>query len=360
MPPLLHHLRILLVALVLWAAFYALISLDLYLVLARYAAVQFAQLYVESLPSVVIWTVLTPCVLALRRQRPLNGAGLGRALTDHALCSLVVALSLFVISTARTIWHFDLPITGFFQVAASEFTLRSLLHLSNYWLILGVAHLHEVYLSFRFGERRAEALRHQLGTAQLAALRTRLEPHFLFNTFNSVSSLIAQNKRDDAIRMISDISALLRQSLELHHSAEIPLRQEIEFAHRYLEIERTRFPDRILYERDVDSAVLDMPVPSLILQPLFENAIKHGVSRMSGICHIEFAARKSPRGAAITLTNETPMPSGLPMETSSLGVGLRTTKERLQHIYGDAAQLSARQISEGRFSIEVLLPFPRT
>ena len=177
--------------------------------------------------------------------------------------------------------------------------------------------------------RVAAQLRAQLAEARLDALRMQLDPHFLFNTLHAISSLVERDPRG-VRRMISRLSELLRYTIEGPTDQEIPLRQELELLRRYLEIMEVRFQGRLEVTTDVQERALDALVPNLILQPIVENAIKHGVSRIEGTGRIALRARVDNGQLILGVENNAPL-----IESGATGgVGVRNTRARLAHLYG--------------------------
>jgi two-component system LytT family sensor kinase len=216
--------------------------------------------------------------------------------------------------------------------------------------------------SLRYRARQDEAthlqaetaqLRAQLAEARLSALRSQIDPHFLFNTLNAVSALVERDPRG-VRRMIARLSELLRHSLEGAEDAEVTLRKEVDFVDRYLEIMRIRFQGSLEVETDVDGEVMDALVPNLILQPLVENAVKHGVSRMKegGLIRIR-AFRDDGRVVLCVSDNGPGLSSAAPRE----GVGVRNTRQRLEQLYGGEQALTLRPAEGGGVEARVTLPF---
>jgi two-component system LytT family sensor kinase len=217
--------------------------------------------------------------------------------------------------------------------------------------------------SVRYRVRQQEAARLQAETAQLQAqlaearlqaLRSQIDPHFLFNTLNAVSALVERDPRG-VRRMIARLSELLRHSLDGAAEPVTTLRQELEFADRYLEIMRIRFQGSLEVETRVDDGVLDALVPSLVLQPLVENAVKHGVGRQRGVGRIEIEARREDGRVVLCVRDNGPgLEAGGPAHE---GVGVRNTRERLAQLYGDAAGFALRPAEGGGVVAEVSLPW---
>ncbi len=202
-------------------------------------------------------------------------------------------------------------------------------------------------------EAEAAGLKAQLAEARLAALRSQLDPHFLFNTLNAVSSLVERDPRG-VRRMISRLSELLRRSLDAGPAQEVPLEQELVFVERYLEIMQIRFQGSLAVRFDVQPEVKDALVPNLVLQPLVENAIKHGTSKVPGGGLIEIGARRVDGRVVLRVSDNGPGEDAAPRGE---GLGLRNTRERLAAMYGPAQSLSFGPAADGGSVAEVVLPY---
>ena len=216
--------------------------------------------------------------------------------------------------------------------------------LQDFIIYLGVlaAGLARAY-SLRYRRQREESLRvaaqlrAQLAEARLDALRMQLDPHFLFNTLHAISSLVERDPRG-VRRMISRLSELLRHTIEGPSEQEIPLRKEMDLLRRYLEIMEVRFQGRLEISTDVEERAMEALVPNLILQPIVENAIKHGVSKIEGPGRIALSGRVEGEQLVLRVENNGPfVPGG-----ESGGVGLSNTKARLAHLYGGEQSFELR------------------
>jgi two-component system LytT family sensor kinase len=200
-------------------------------------------------------------------------------------------------------------------------------------------------------EAHAATLQAQLADAQMAALRMQLNPHFLFNTLHAISALVERDP-GGVRRMIARLSELLRHTLETGRD-EIPLREELAFLERYIEIMEIRFQGRLRVERNIDEAALDALVPNLVLQPIVENALEHGAARATGEGRIEIAALRDGDRLLLTIRDNGPGPS----VTAGSGVGLANTRARLAQLYGDDAEISVTAAAGGGGLAEIDLPF---
>jgi two-component system, LytTR family, sensor kinase len=229
---------------------------------------------------------------------------------------------------------------------------------SIYLPILLVAHALWYYRSFKDRELRASQLEGQLAKAHLQALKNQLQPHFLFNTLHSISALMLTDVRA-ADRMMSRLSDLLRISLESEGIQIIPLTQELEFVNGYLEIEKVRFEDRLNVVFDVAPDTLDALVPHLLLQPLVENAVRHGISRRSSNGEIRIAASHNDGSLCLKVRDNGPgIEKSISSQTQTkTGLGLRATKERLQTLYANEQSMEIRSAPESGVEVEVRIPF---
>lgn len=212
--------------------------------------------------------------------------------------------------------------------------------------------------SFELHERglRLAAAREEALSAQMRALRYQVNPHFLFNTLNAVAGLIEEGSASRAERMILTLSTFLRTTLTLDPLQDVPLAEELALQEEYLEIERERFSDRMVFSIDLPPDLRAALVPSLILQPLIENAVKHGVSATIGRVEIALRARREGDRLLVTVENDMPAQAeGEPPE--GMGLGLRNIAERLAARFQAAAQLTAGPVAPGRFRASLSLPW---
>jgi two-component sensor histidine kinase len=205
-------------------------------------------------------------------------------------------------------------------------------------------------------ERRTLELETRLTQANLRALKMQLQPHFLFNTLNAISSLIHENPKvaDD---MIGSLSQFLRTTLEISARNEVPLHTELEFVDRYLEIQQTRFGERLQIHRELDSTVMDALVPPLILQPLVENAIRHGIESRETGGTVTIRALREGDVLRLEISDNGEGFSGGQLLGVGNGIGLSNTKARLQELYGDKNQFKLTAIQPAGASVKIEIPF---
>lgn len=229
-----------------------------------------------------------------------------------------------------------------------------------YFAVLAASFARMYFLRYRARQEEAARLQAQtallqaeLAEARLAALQSQLNPHFLFNTLHAVSSLVERDPRG-VRRMIARLSDLLRFTLDRTDQQEVALEQELAFLDRYLEIMQIRFQGRVHVETHLDADVSDALVPTLILQPLVENAVKHGVSKVDATGLIEISARRNGDRLVLAVRDNGP---GLDGADAREGVGLSNTRARLEQLYGNAQSLTLHTAAEGGLIAEVTLPY---
>jgi signal transduction histidine kinase len=345
-----------------FAAFTLLAVIDAAQLLAGQSFEDFTVAWTTALrrgfESAYTLAVLGLGVLWLAGRFPFDRARAWRWFGQHVGFALIFALAYSVTYAAL--------VNGQTSVRGKPFvfaeTLRKLVifytygNVAMYWfIVLGHQGWH-YYQRYRERERRALELEGQLARAQLEALRMQLNPHFLFNTLNTIAALI-HDQPEVADRTITRLSELLRLSLDPGGSLEVPLREELGFLDRYLEIEQTRFGDRLRVETRVAEELQEVLVPSLVLQPIVENAIRHGIERREEAGRIAIHARRAGDRLVLEVTDNGP---GLPAGGTGFareGIGLGNTRARLRHLYGADQELALDRATGGGLAVRVSLPF---
>lgn len=205
-------------------------------------------------------------------------------------------------------------------------------------------------------ERQLAAVREQAISAQMRALRYQINPHFLFNTLNSISGLIEEGAATRAEKMVLSLSTFMRTTLSLDPMQDVSLADEIALQEEYLEIERERFADRLTFNVEVEKSACDAIVPSLILQPLIENAIKHGVGATAGPVEILLIAQQKGERLIITVENDMPNQTDIGVRPPGLGVGLQNVEERLRARFDQDVLFSAGYVSPTRYRVVFNVP----
>lgn len=263
-------------------------------------------------------------------------------------------------------WTTFLVVT--FRPFGPDFPAKALPHffndLTNAILTTIVFYTLILMMNYFFGSRERlvkqnlelAQLNEQLAQAQLSALRRQIEPHFLFNALNSIAGLIRENRPKEAITMLVSLSDFLRRTLSESNRQEVPLSEELDFVHQYLATQKVRFAERLQLSVDVPTELQDAAIPNLILQPLVENAIKHGIAKRKEGGSVRITASSRENQLHISVQNDGPalMPD---WETASTGVGVTNVRARLKALYGDAASfvMSARSLGGVEAAITVPL-----
>ena len=296
------------------------------------------------------WWLLTPLVLGLARRYPLDDPEPRRTAVVHGFASILIptaylaACHFFVLVPLRPVPY--RPATLALSIGANlpqEFL--------TYCFVVGAAHVWSLQRKRQQRDLDEARLRAQLADAELVALRMQLQPHFLFNALNSISALVREDP-DAADRMLARLGDLLRLTLESGDRPLVPLREELDLLKHYLAIEQVRFADRLSVSLNVPAELLEEPVPSLILQPLVENAIRHGVARSGEPTRLEVVARAERGALRISVRNDGPR-LGAPIAE---GLGLRNTRARLEQHYGREQSLEMEDDPEGGVRAQIRLP----
>lgn len=223
-----------------------------------------------------------------------------------------------------------------------------------YWTLVGATQALHYYDRYRERELRASQLEVELARAQLETLKTQLQPHFLFNTLNAISTLIYTDA-EAAERMITQLGELLRASLRQDATHQVTLAQDLELLERYLSIEKTRFADRLTVMLAIDPAALEARVPHLLLQPLVENAVRHGVAPRTEAGRIQIRAWRENGDLRLEVRDDGP---GLPEPQKLLsGIGLSNTRARLERLHGSRQRFELANAPRGGLVVRLTLPF---
>jgi two-component system LytT family sensor kinase len=319
-----------------------------------------------------VWLLAAPAMLVLIRRFPLMRGQVRRSLAGLLLGSgviyLVVANLRFLLRILPNVW---LPDAADLPVDWSHYEVSTLLLLPmdfmTYCGFFSASFAIDYY--FKYRQRAEEALQLQLHAAQLQSdlaraelttLRGQLHPHFLFNSFNAVASLVRQRRNESAVEIIAQLSTLLRLAAERTGRQELPLDEELDFIRRYLEIEQVRFGEKLRLDFAFDPSALDAAVPNLLLQPLVENAIKHGISRRTQPGTVRLAARRVDGRLHLEVSDDGP--DGSPVERTAAetrkgGIGLSNTRMRLEKIYGTNYRLEMTPRPGGGMLVQLDLPW---
>jgi len=316
-----------------------------------------SRAFVSGLADWYSWGILAPLVFWFSSRFRLGRGTWPVRLFLHLVSSVALALLQLVLTTSVAgliAWMEDARFP-FLIGLRFAFAVKFHWNVVIYWAILGLSHALAYYRESRERELHTAQLQAQLVQAQLQALKIQLHPHFLFNSLNGISELIYEEP-ESAERMITHLSELLRISLEAGSADEVPLQDEVDLLERYLEIQKVRFGERLTTLVNIDARVLDAFVPNLILQPLVENAITHGIAPRSAPGRIEIHVQPRDQMLHIRVCDDG---GGLPTDGLPAvreGVGLGNTRERLRQLYGSTQSLELSSAPGGGLVVTLLLP----
>jgi sensor histidine kinase YesM len=223
-----------------------------------------------------------------------------------------------------------------------------------YGFTFGLIGIMQAQIRAQHDAMKSLELQRQLAAAQLKALQMQLEPHFLFNTLNAITTLVELGRQSQAAEMLGHLNVILKRTLERSTPEKIPLLQELEFVENYLAIEQVRFADRLQVDIKIDPAALHSLVPCFLLQPIVENAIRHGIANCEGAGTVEASARHEGDRLKI-IVRDTGSSNGL--TASGNGIGLKNTRERLAYFYPDRHVLRAETLPSGGFEVAIDVPY---
>jgi two-component system, LytTR family, sensor kinase len=303
------------------------------------------------------WALATPMVVSLARRFPI--------MRGTTLRAVVVHLAAFVgISAIAEVWSAALQVLfnpwgnrrapTFWDTWSITLLYQVLIFLIAYALILTITYLVDSREKVARQSTETARLNEELSNAQLAALRGQLEPHFMFNTLNSIAALVRDRRNDAAVSMIVGLSEFLRRASEDSHRSRVSLGEEVEYLQRYVDIQQVRFGERLRFSMQIPAELLDAQVPNLLLQPLVENSIKHGVAARVAGGSVRVTGTRADGCICLRVFDDGP---GFPADWQSHGgVGLANLRTRLRILYGDAATLEMKPVAADGVEVLVVLP----
>lgn len=301
----------------------------------------------------LIYALLTPIVFLVARRFPLTRERAARHLPLHLAASIFLCaawagtgLLLGRAILPDSAWQRGLTLTGWFFTSLP-------FGVAVYFAVLGVERATTYFLEARERETLAVRLSAQLAEARLGALRMQMQPHFLLNSLNAITVIVRDQDTATATRMLEHLGEILRRVVRTDRPPEVPLSEELEFIRQYLAIEEIRFADRLHPRFEIDSALLGAAVPEFLLQPLVENALRHGLAKRLGATLLKVEAGREGDQLVLTVTDDGP---GAGTEPRT-GVGLANTRERLATLYGDRAELLLTPTVEGGTAAVIRLPY---
>jgi two-component system, LytTR family, sensor kinase len=306
----------------------------------------------------LLWVVSSPLILWLARTFPIPRREWLDGLLFHAPAGFIFSFAHLLLYVAissrlsRGVWPDSVSamLAEFQPVFLSSFAWWSLI----YWTILLASYAFDYYHRYQAGQLRASKLETELAQSQLAALKMQLHPHFLFNTLHSISALMREDV-EAADQMIARLGEFLRMTLRNSGEQETTLEQELNFLECYLEIERLRFQDRLTTRIEAEPDAMDARVPNLFLQPIVENAIRHGVTRQMNEGVVAISARRDNGRLRVEVRDNGP---GLTAKNGVAdGVGLANTRSRLRRLYGDDHNFGMTNAAEGGLVVSLEIPY---
>jgi signal transduction histidine kinase len=307
------------------------------------------------------WALIAPGVLWLARRYRFERGTWRKATLVHLVgVTVCTAAHVFLYTSARGVIVTQLTERSFlwadwWMYFRENFFLNFDWEMMGYWALVAVVHALDYHRQSQERELAAAQLQTQLAEAQLEALQRQLHPHFLFNTLNTISALMHRDVQA-ADEMLVQLSDLLRLTLDRVGTQQVPLKDEVDFLRKYLEIEQTRFGDRLVVNIDIDPEVLDAPVPNLILQPLVENALRHGIGPRVGVGKIDVTASHSDGLLTLTVRDNGVGLSPDKLHAFHSGVGLSNTRSRLETLYGDRHRFEFLTPPGGGLVVTIIIP----
>ena len=314
----------------------------------------FLIVFVSWLP----WALATPFVIELARRWPIVRGEIFKAMSLHLAAFAAISVTAEGWSALLRVifdpWHRRSPPT--FVNTWSDLLVEQLMtFVIAYALILTVTYVVDSREKMARQMTETARLNEELSRAQLAVLRGQMDPHFMFNTLNSIASLVYDQRGDAAVGMIVGLSEFLRRASEDSHRAQVTLREEVEYLQRYIDIQKVRFGDRLRVSVDIPDELLATQVPNLLLQPLVENAIKHGVSKRLSGGEIRVAGMCRDGALRLTVYNDGPWAQE-DLAVAPHRIGLGNLRTRLQILHGDRSELLLLPAEAGGVEVIVTLP----
>jgi two-component system, LytTR family, sensor kinase len=316
-------------------------------------------LFAVELASWLPWALATPLIIGLARRYPM--------VREISVRTVALHIATYVaISVISEVWSAWLQVLfnpwgsrkwpTFPDTWSTTLIFQAGTFLIAYALILTVTYLADARESIARQMTETARLNEELSRAQLAALRRQLEPHFMYNTLNSIAGLVRDRQDEAAVSMIVGLSEFLRRASEDSHRSQVTLAEEVEYLQRYLDIQKARFGERLQVSVDIPAELLHAQVPNLLLQPLVENAIKHGIAkrvaggtvRVAGACH--------DGNLCLSIYNDGPMLL-TDWQATHTGVGIGNLRTRLQILHGNESVLQLKRADAGGVEVVVTLPF---
>jgi two-component system, LytTR family, sensor kinase len=304
----------------------------------------------------LLYALLTPGVFWLARRLPLERGRLLVRLPVHVLGAVALSGAWALCGVALNRLLYGVASTPYGQGMLGWIFTTLPFGLAVYFSVLGVEHATRYFVQARERETQAAELSARLAEARLGALKMQLQPHFLLNSLNAITVIVRDRDTATATRMLEQLGEMLRRVMGSDRRQEVPLRDELEFVRNYLAIEQVRFSDRLVASVEVDAAVANAAVPEFVLQPLVENALRHGLARSVGAMSLRIGGHREGDTLVLTVADDGPGLVAQPQSAEG-GIGLRNTRQRLDTMYGGAASLALGETPGGGVTATVCIPY---
>ena len=327
--------------------------------LGRVPATLGEQILAQTLAAAA-WLPVGGAIVLLARRLPLRATTWRRYLPVHLAAAAATSFVVNVVITSLW-WAARLPLAeGFWGTTIQKSLVFFHINALLYALVVAAVHAAAYHRASRERELHAARLEAQLARARLDALRAQLHPHFLFNALHTLGLLWRTSRAEEAYDTLERLGAILRRMLDGSHEPEVPLADEVDFARQYLEIERTRLRDRLRVRIDVTPEAMGARVPALLLQPLVENAVRHGIAPQSAPGVVDVRAWRDGDVLRVVVRDDglgLPAPGSGAADRAGDGVGLRNTRERLRQLYRDRQRLTIGGAPGGGCLVSVEIPW---
>ena len=305
------------------------------------------------------WGIIATALWTLGLRAPSVSTFSGKVLAIHLPVALVLGIVHLVL-----LWSLGFTPLGWQGDQTPQSVWRYLFNVNRYGIeiliygfIFGIIGVIQYQVRAQREAMKSLELQRQLSAAQLRALQMQIEPHFLFNTLNAITTLVELGRQAEAVEMLGHLNAILKSTLKRTIPEKVRLSQELEIVENYLAIEQVRFADRLRIEIKVEPSALDSLVPCFLLQPIVENAIRHGIAHCEGDGLVEASARRDGDVLRLSVRDSGSRLNG--QSKPGNGIGLTNTRERLIHFYQDSFDLKALPLEKGGFEVAIAIPYER-
>jgi len=305
------------------------------------------------------WGLVASAFWKLARRMPVVSGFTVKAISIHVPLAAVLGVIHLVL-----LWGVGFITLGWQGYKSQQAMAHYLFNLNRYGIeillygfVFGIVGVIRYQIDTQQQAMKSLELKRRLSAAQLRALQMQLEPHFLFNTLNAITTLVELGRQKEAVEMLGHLNAILKSTLKRTTPEKVPLSQELEMVENYLAIEQVRFADRLRIEIKVEPSALDGLVPCFLLQPIVENAIRHGIAHCESEGLVETSARRDGNLLLLQVRDTGSGVNGCSKPGN--GIGLKNTRERLTHFYQDAYDMKALWLDTGGFEVAIAIPYER-